>query len=582
MRFAVQIFRFFASLPLAIFLLLALALVFAAGTFIESSYGTDAAALLVYRSPWMVLLLILLVLNLAAAALDRLPWKKKHVGFVTTHAGIILILAGSLLTRAYGREGQMALAEGEATNRIILNEPLLQISSLDKGGVSFFSVPRQAFPWQGRDALMADGVHPPDFPRVTLLRYFPRASRKEEIRESQDGPAALQVTLESSFMNVTHWLVLGDAEKERILLGPAELQFTRDALNPPKKGESRGILDFQFENKKIEIPIPEDTAKNIPLEGTPYRVTVLRILKEAVVEQGKLRDQSGAWNNPAVELLLEGEGIRERHTVFSNVPDFPTMHGMKPSAAGVRIYYRRSGEAGGPKNELRFVWREDGLPRYQIRKGETVTEGILQLGERYTTGWMDFEFRVEKYYSHAEIDTLYAAEPVSSLSEEHLSAAEVELEWKGERKSAWLGQGDRRTLAWKGDSFQLVYGLRTLPVGFGIKLRDFRMTHDPGTIRPASFESDVTLMDNSTGLRRDTTIWMNQPLKYRGFKVFQSGYQQPAGAPEVSIFAVAKDPGIPVKYTGALVLIAGILLMFYSTKFSSRNKEEAREEALIQ
>ena len=128
-RLAVSIFKFFASLKLAIFLLLALALVFATGTLVESAYSTEAAKLLVYRNPWMSLLLILLALNVAAAALDRLPWKQKHVGFVVTHAGIILILTGALITRAYGIEGQMAIAEGETQSRIILNEPLLQIFS---------------------------------------------------------------------------------------------------------------------------------------------------------------------------------------------------------------------------------------------------------------------------------------------------------------------------------------------------------------------------------------------------------------------------------------------------------------------
>jgi hypothetical protein len=58
-------------------------------------------------------------------------------------------------------------------------------------------------------------------------------------------------------------------------------------------------------------------------------------------------------------------------------------------------------------------------------------------------------------------------------------------------------------------------------------------------------------------------------LVYRGFKVFQSGYQETEGEPEVSIFTVAKDPGIPVKYSGAVVLIVGILLMFYSRRFSN-------------
>ena len=156
-----------------------------------------------------------------------------------------------------------------------------------------------------------------------------------------------------------------------------------------------------------------------------------------------------------------------------------------------------------------------------------------------------------------------------------IMAIQLEMEEGSVRKTFWLGQGDSKTFLAADRPFQLVYGLRILPVGFRLKLRDFRMERYPGTNRPASFESDVTLMDDSTGTVRETTIRMNQPLKYHGYKVFQSGYQQPEGGPEVSIFTVAKDPGIPLKYSGALLLIGGILTMFYSRQFSNRANDEA-------
>ena len=76
-----RVFKFFASLQLAVGTLIALMIVLAAGTIIESRYSADAARILVYGSPWFGLLLIVLVLNLACSAADRLPWKKKHIGF---------------------------------------------------------------------------------------------------------------------------------------------------------------------------------------------------------------------------------------------------------------------------------------------------------------------------------------------------------------------------------------------------------------------------------------------------------------------------------------------------------------------
>ena len=577
---AFSLFKLFASLHLAIFLLTVLALVFAAGTFIESLHGTEAAKLLVYRTPWMSTLLILLALNLAAAAIDRLPWKKKHVGFVTTHAGIILILAGSLVTRAFGLEGQMALAEGETSGRIILDQPLLQVFSAETGPLALFEIPVRPFAWTGKEELSMSGVGPGPSPRVQLLNYFPKASREEKIEEAAEGPAALQVALQSSFLKVNHSLLLDDPERGRILLGPAELRFTREPLGTPAPPPTapEGFLEFQFEHSKIEIPVPKEAPQTLSLKGTPYRVTVVRILRDAVVEGRELKDRSADWNNPACELFLEGKGIQEKHTVFSKFHDFPTLHGMKPSQSGARIFYHRPEDAGpAVKNELRFVWQEAGLPRYQIRKGETLSEGLLELGKEYETGWMDFKFRAENYFPHAKISPTFHAEPVSSKADNHVSAVRIELENGGEQKILWLGQGDEEAVTLGGNPFRVLFGFRMHPVGFRIQLRDFRIEKYPGTNQPASFESEATLKDDTTGVVRDVTIRMNQPLKHRGFKVFQSGYQQEPGSPEVSIFTVAKDPGIPLKYLGAVVLIGGILTMFYSRRFSSREDRVLQE-----
>lgn len=575
-KLAASIFRFFASLQLAIFLLLALGLVFAVGTLMESAHGTEVAKKVVYDSPWLSLLLILLALNLAAAALDRIPWKQKHAGFVITHLGIIMILIGSLITRAYGIEGQVAIAEGTTQSRMIVGEPMLQLFSEDSTPVSLFKIPSHPFPWKGEERMESLEFGEP-VPTAKLVTYFPKSSRREEIHPAPNGPAALEVTLESSFMKQTHWLVLDDPQKSEIELGPAKLSFKQEPLkDPPTKANAKSFLEFEWENKKSQITLPDKTPETFPLEGTPYQVTVVKIYKDAVVDGKKLVDQSSEWNNPAVELLLEGKGLKEKHTVFSKFPDFPTFHGMKTSEAVAKIYFRRpdEGEDAPLKNELRFVGRQTELPFYQVKTKEKISQGTLKLHEEYSTGWMDFKFRVENYYPHAEVHHTFHPEPVNSQSEEHLTSIEIQLEKDGTKKTLWLEQGDRKMIELAGKIYQIVFGLRTVPLGFRLELKDFRVENYPGTNRPASFESDVKLEDDFSGLSRDINIRMNHPLKYRGYKVFQSGYQELPGQPQISIFSVAKDPGIPVKYAGALVLIGGILTMFYTRRFSNPAKHK--------
>jgi cytochrome c biogenesis protein ResB len=89
------------------------AILLGVATFYESSTSTEAAQRLIYKSAWFDFLIFFLGVNVLCAALSRLPWKKRQFGFVITHLGIIIILVGSLITRKFGVEGQLALLEGK-------------------------------------------------------------------------------------------------------------------------------------------------------------------------------------------------------------------------------------------------------------------------------------------------------------------------------------------------------------------------------------------------------------------------------------------------------------------------------------
>ena len=111
--------RFFGSLKLAVVVLLLLAMAIAAGTFLESHDNSRVAAQIVYRSWWFNGLLALLAVNVAAAALTRWPWKRKHVGFVITHAGIIILLGGCSAAFHYGTEGMMEMRVGKTPANVV-------------------------------------------------------------------------------------------------------------------------------------------------------------------------------------------------------------------------------------------------------------------------------------------------------------------------------------------------------------------------------------------------------------------------------------------------------------------------------
>jgi hypothetical protein len=99
------------SLRSAIILLSLFTVCLAGATAVESAVGARAAQELVYRAWWFVLLLVLLAINVLGAALKKYPWRRHQTGFLITHAGLLLLLLGGLLTAAFGVEGQMILID---------------------------------------------------------------------------------------------------------------------------------------------------------------------------------------------------------------------------------------------------------------------------------------------------------------------------------------------------------------------------------------------------------------------------------------------------------------------------------------
>ncbi len=116
-----SLFRFFASLKLAVVLLAVLIIGAITGTIYESSFDAKVARAYVYGAPWFNLWLVFLATNLTVSALSRWPWKKHHIAFLVTHLGIITLLTGSLIGRIWGIEGTITLFKSDPpTNRLLV------------------------------------------------------------------------------------------------------------------------------------------------------------------------------------------------------------------------------------------------------------------------------------------------------------------------------------------------------------------------------------------------------------------------------------------------------------------------------
>src|SRR5262245_51867129 len=119
--------------------MVSLALACTVATFYESRHGTAAAQHDFYGTTWFALILALLGVNIFASMMKRWPWRSHHVGFVAAHVGILVLLAGSLVSLHLGLDSSMALYEGETTDRVSLPNKALQVS-LPGAGFGIFPV----------------------------------------------------------------------------------------------------------------------------------------------------------------------------------------------------------------------------------------------------------------------------------------------------------------------------------------------------------------------------------------------------------------------------------------------------------
>ncbi len=146
------LFKFFASVKLAVVLLAVLIVASIAGTLYETSFDAKVARAYIYNAWWFDAWLTVLCVNLACAAFSRMPWKRHHTGFLITHLGIIILLVGAMIGRGWGIEGTMTIFKNQPpNNQLVVDQRVLRVE--EGGSAAQYPVniigrhPTPAAPW---------------------------------------------------------------------------------------------------------------------------------------------------------------------------------------------------------------------------------------------------------------------------------------------------------------------------------------------------------------------------------------------------------------------------------------------------
>lgn len=569
-----RLIRILGSLWTAVTIIASLAVMLSVSTLIESHYGTPVAQRWVYRAGWFDVFLGLIALNILCSTLTRWPFKRRHTGFIVTHIGILMVLAGSLLTRLAGVEGQLLLFEGEQRDRIQKSD-LEVVLHRHGAGVVSFPLPRRGSAPLDLSRLSA-GL------RAEMTAYTEHSAEEEIVTEggpSDPDNAAVRLRLKSerAGFDGEFWLIERhphDPHSDEKDLGPAMISLVRGLPEPPAAGIDGAAgpeLVVRSRSTGAAITLDLDSpAAETALDGSGI-VRNVRFLPDARVgSDNELINASDDYNNPAVffELALPDGSIVPVFR-FQRFPEFDSSHGRRSAQAqDLEVEFKlpgapaRSAPRGGPSL---FIHTDGSQWRYVSGSSRGSVTGEVRSGETTQTGWMDFAFTAEELFGKARVEHKVkpAASGGSPAAEVRIRRGEREL-WRG-----WIPEAGSAAFTDGNDTYRI--GLRRVPymLPFALKLKDFRKIDYPGSSEPMAYESDVVLEDASSSTIIHKTISMNKPLDYAGFRIFQSSFVEDTGRGEASVFTVAKNPGITLIYSGSVVLFTGVVLVFFVAPLSS-------------
>ena len=602
------LFKFFASLRLAVVLLAVLIAGAIVGTLYESTLDARVARAYIYGAPWFNLWLVLLAANLAVSAASRWPWRQHHVAFLVTHLGIITLLAGALVGRLFGIEGTITLFKGEPpTNRLLVDEHQLRVRDTDgivKGYRAEF-LNRKPTPQRPlKLGPLASGA------QLSVIDYVPAIEGKLNPRPlNSGGTPALHFTIATQMMGqkLDSWLLAENPQHDTFSMGLANITLKRGvapaAVAPPDepnaaaetqieesifafakapeqqiakslKGGStgakvllsqpvagnEGALSISVAGHTATLDVAESIGRDVPLVGTPFTARISDYWPDFRIENGKPTSISQQPNNPAVVVTLRGKAIPAQPSAdaHTGAPAMP-----------------REGE--GADNRLTLFVSDDGAISYQLVSRKTGSStGHLALHQPLPTGWADWQLTVDRTVPHAEewMDFSPAAESVSAASGDLPDGVKVRVEQGPQHYEQWVPFGWQITLPLAPQEIALSYGWKQIPLPIALELLDFEVQRNEGSDSPAGFKSTVRV-STAEGVTATGQCWMNHPFNFPGamantwtgltYKMSQASWN-PENLAQSTI-QILRDPGWLLKWIGSLLIVAGVFMMFYVKKF---------------
>lgn len=555
-----QIIHWLGSMQLALFLLATISVALAAATITEARISSKIAHAYIYKAPWFQVWLVVLCVNLLAATITRWPWERRHIGFIVTHYGIIVLLVGAVIGSNTGFEGNVTLRrDAPPVTRVITSRSVIQIESPADG-------------YQYLAPFDAETAQPtPARPRVfpipgTKLKIVALDHSSDLIHEpiltASTAPGAapgVLLRIRSALMGQEHAIALhAGARPEDDFFGMARIRLgsALPDVAPPGPVETRMVFakyDSVSDNKTpgVVVRLSEDGKRIAIFDAEGHGAAYARedIMGKPVTEAGATVVVEKFWPDFAMK---DGRPISQ-----SDNPNNP--------AILVRI--SPAAEGGHQTPTLDLAIENGGLAYRLSRNDHPYASGRVAPGESFPLGWADWEAEATTVLPASELTS--QVRPGTGGIPGFLARLEGPEGARGPER--WVESGEVTALTEGNHVVRVGYGLEARPLPFSMRLLNFEIPRDEGTDAPSNFLATVEFRDSKTGAIRTGVAQMNHPASYPGtffanmtginYKFSQAEWN-PRNLQETTL-QVLYDPGWLLKWIGSLAVCVGIALEFY-------------------
>lgn len=448
------------SLKISIVLFLLFAFFCAIATFIESSYDTPTAWVMVYGSGYFALIQLLLGINLACAIWRYKMISKKKIPLLVFHLSFLCILLGAAMTRYLGFEGYMHIRENASSTTINSSKSYVKFAAL-KDNEAYgeeLNTNIALLPFANSFTMKLNFAG-----ESATLKYKNLLLNVEETYKDDPQSAPMMVLMINTKAEGVNELVLG--EGDIVSIDGINFAFLND--NAPKP--------FVKIDKDLQVTSSEN----------------LGFMSMGSGESANLKP-------------LQRASANEKRLYTHKDMNFV----IKYASLGGKIELKGKNR---PEDNSFFKW---------------FASLVFGTGEKLV------------------------------LDKNAINALELTLTYKNESKDITIFEHAKpMPVDIGGQIFFISYSAVSTEVPFELYLKDFVLDRYPGSMSPSSYASEVEVRDEGTNF--DYRIFMNNVLDYKGYRFYQSSYDQDEKG---TILSVNKDPGKIPTYIGYFLLTLGMFL----------------------